>query len=257
MADALKLQQLSGMFAGMGQANATYNPAQRSMLNYLQGSAQSSIQAEAQKKAEKKAKKKSGIGGLLGGAAAIAAAPFTGGASLAYAPAAMSAGNAIEGAASGDTTSALSNAMSAGMGAYGAYKSDREPIIKKQNVASSPTNAYLNTPIAKSADSPGMFGPNTAGQEKSFGPPDKRPDMSGFMGGPHQMMQHATFSSMSPRELGKMSRTDPTFTDQLQSYLMSGGQITPQMARYFSPATKYEMRQAGYQMPGPFGVMYK
>lgn len=255
MADALKLSQLSGMFAGMGQANATYNPAQRSMLNYLQGSAQSSIQAEAQKKAEKKAKKKSGIGGLLGGAAAIAAAPFTGGASLAYAPAAMSAGNAIDSVAGGDTKSAISNAMNAGLGAYGAYSADREPIMKSGG-ATSPTAAYMNTPIAKSADSPGMFGPNTAGQEKTFGAPDKKPDMSNFMGGPAQMMRHVAFSTMSPRELGKMSRTDPTFTDQIQAYLMSGGQVTPQMARHFSPATKYEMRQAGYQMPGPFGVMY-
>jgi len=55
--DGLKLAQLSGIFAGMGQSAATYNPAQRTMMDYLQGSAQSAIQAEAQKKAEKKAKK--------------------------------------------------------------------------------------------------------------------------------------------------------------------------------------------------------
>ena len=51
MANARKLAQLSSMFAGMGQSAATYNPAQKSMLDNLQGSAQSAIAAEAQKEA--------------------------------------------------------------------------------------------------------------------------------------------------------------------------------------------------------------
>ena len=133
--DGLKLAQLSDIFAGMGQSAATYNPAQRTMMDYLQGNAQSAIQAEAQKKAEKKAKKKqsSGIGSLLGGAAAVAAAPFTGGASLAYVPAAMAGGSAVESATKGDMPGAINNTL-AGVGAgYGAYKADTTPVSATGN----------------------------------------------------------------------------------------------------------------------------
>ncbi len=142
MADGLKLSQLSGIFAGMAQGPATFNPAQRVFTDYLQGSAQSAIQAEAQKKAEKKAKKKSsGLGSLLGGAAAVAAAPFTGGASLAYLPTAMAAGGAVDSAVAGDVGGVVSNAANAVGGGYGVSQAN----------SLMPNAAFQQTPITGTA----------------------------------------------------------------------------------------------------------
>jgi len=114
--DGLKMAQLATLIAMMGQGPASRDPNTKAMNESLIGSGQSATQAEARKKAAKDAKKDKGIGKALGAAGAIAAAPFTGGASLSYLPMAVSAGGVMDSALMGNTQGATQNAMDVGMG---------------------------------------------------------------------------------------------------------------------------------------------
>jgi len=258
--DPHKLAQLSGIFAGMGQAQATFNPVQRSLTDYLQGSAQSAIQAEAQKKAEKKAKKKdSGLGSILGGVASIAAAPFTGGASLAYLPAAMSAGSAIDSAVAGDMGGAINNATNAAGGAYGAYSADRMPMqvpqIQVPSIDDRPS-AMLGEPIGMD-----VRGRADQAYEKAaaLAPGNavtgNRSDTWANMGGSAMNRSQAMMlATMKPRELRRYINSTPSAEQALMQYLQAGGTLTKQQMRSLPPSTKSDLRNYGYLVPGPFGM---
>lgn len=182
MADGLKLSQLAGLFAGMAQGPATFNPAQKVFTDYLSGSAQSAIMAESQKKAEKKAKKKSsGIGGLLGAAGSIVAAPFTGGASLAYLPTAMAAGSAVDSAVAGDVGGVVTNTANAAGSGYGAAKA----------AGPSPNAAFQQVPIAG--------GPVAAPMSNMFGSPQADPfGLGGSYGGAGKLPRAIAAPTPSP-----------------------------------------------------------
>lgn len=237
MADGLKLSQLAGIFAGMAQGPATFNPAQKVFTDYLQGSAQSAIAAEAQKKADKKAKKKSsGIGGLLGGAAAVAAAPFTGGASPAFAPAAMAAGSAVDSAVAGDVGGVVSNTVNAVGGGLGAAKAQNTPVsIPRIDRENDPFQMMESISSAK---------PNTA----------KADVWANTGGGVANRAAVTQFANMKPREIRQAINTDPAAEQALIQYLNAGGQLTPKQMRALPPTAKRAARSAGYQMPGPFGM---
>jgi hypothetical protein len=115
--DALQWAQLSGLFAGMADSQATFNPAQKALTSYLRGSSESAIMAEAQKKAAKKAKKKDTIGQILGVASMIPGPqqPFVMGANAAY-----SGYKAVSG--QGDLGENIGNMANSAAGAYGGYK---------------------------------------------------------------------------------------------------------------------------------------
>lgn len=134
MADALELSQIATLIGTMGESAAQFSPGQAQLLQRLIGSSQGMTSAEAQKKAQKEAEKKKGkgIGAMLGTVGSLAAAPFTGGASLAYLPMATAAGGAIDSAMAGNVSGAVQNAGTAGMGYFGAQD-------------------YFGTPVGKSA----------------------------------------------------------------------------------------------------------
>ena len=263
--DGLKLAQLSDIFAGMGQSAATYNPAQRTMMDYLQGNAQSAIQAEAQKKAEKKAKKKqsSGIGSLLGGAAAVAAAPFTGGASLAYVPAAMAGGSAVESATKGDMPGAINNTL-AGVGAgYGAYKADTTPVSATGNAISSV--AKMATPTATpTVGSPSMTGmPDLSSMRTSdsmaapvshasITPPSPQPNMNKIYGGPAQMMAASRIQSMKPWELRRAINSGDISSMDMANHIAAYG-ASPKLVRGMPLSMRQDMRNQGYNLPNAYG----
>lgn len=293
MADGLKLSQLAGLFAGMAQGPATFNPAQKVFTDYLSGSAQSAIMAEAQKKAEKKAKKKSsGIGGLLGAAGSIAAAPFTGGASLAYLPTAMAAGSAVDSAVAGDVGGVVNNVANAAGGAYGAAKASgpmpnaafqQAPINTTPPAGMVPMNSDPfglgkswgsagNLPRAVVAPAPsafanigdaGMF--QRAGSSEGEGemirdialakPNTAKADVwENASGGVANRQAVTQFAGMKPRELRQAINTEPAAEQALIQYLNAGGQLTPKQMRALPPSTKRQVRTYGYQMPGPFGM---
>lgn len=121
MLNSTQAYQLSTAFTPTFLADLPPTSSQSMALQMQNQTAQGGIQAELYKKGMKKQKGSSGLGSLLGGAAAVAAAPFTGGASLAFLPAAMSGGGAIESAVNGNITQAgagLLNGVSQGYGAY-------------------------------------------------------------------------------------------------------------------------------------------
>jgi len=130
--DGLQMAQLSALLAMQSLAASTHNPGQSALATHLLGSAQGAIQAEAEKKARKDAEKKKskGIGKALGAVGSVVAAPFTGGASLAFLPAAMSAGEGLENVARGNTGEGLGQ-MAGGIGmgalAYGEMPVERFP----------------------------------------------------------------------------------------------------------------------------------
>jgi hypothetical protein len=118
---SLAARQLSTMLANQSLIFAPPNSGQGRYGQSLVDSGQQMTAAQEQYIAEKKAKekeKKKGLGSILGTAGAVAAAPFTGGASLAFAPAASQLGGSI---ASGDMTGA-GQALASGIGQYGASK---------------------------------------------------------------------------------------------------------------------------------------
>lgn len=249
MADGLKLSQLAGLFAGMAQGPATFNPAQRTFTDYLQGSAQSAIAAEAQKKAEKKAKKKSsGIGGLLGAAGSIAAAPFTGGASLTYLPTAMAAGGAIDSAVAGDVGGVVSNTANAVGSGYGVSMTNNTPMAMPRLAPDSDPRQMLGNMSQKStpelAQSLSAAKPNTA----------KADVWENASGGVANRMAVTQFAGMKPRELRQAVNTNPAAEQALIQYLNAGGQLTPKQQRALPPSTKRMIRDYGYQVVGPFGM---
>jgi hypothetical protein len=249
MADGLKLSQLAGIFAGMAQGPATFNPAQRVFTDYLQGSAQSAIQAEAQRKAEKKAKKKSsGIGSLLGGAAAVAAAPFTGGASLAYVPTAMAAGGAVDSMVAGDAGGVISNTANAVGGGLSTSEARSAPM----NV---PRISMDDNPAAMLGD---MSQKSTPSLAQSVGPAKPETGKSDVWenGGGSAMARQATtqFVGMKPSEIRKTLNTSPGAEQALIQYLNAGGQLSKKQMRGIPASVKNNLRTYGYQMPGPFGI---
>lgn len=246
--DALKLAQLSGIFAGLGQSQATFNPAQRSLTDYLQGSAQSAIQAEAQKKAEKKAKKKSsGLGSILGAGASIAAAPFTGGASLAYLPAAMSAGGAIDSAVSGDIGGAVANtanAVGSPFGVGSSYSAGPLPRATTPTAPSPYTNLTSSGSTLDTVKSMQKGGPGRAEVASNM-------DLRGSAANRSQALQ---IVGMSPRELRRFANSDPAAEQAILEYLNSGGSLSSKQLRGLPVDTKQALRYNGYGVPGPFGI---
>lgn len=155
MADGLKLAQLSTLLAMMGQPGASANPGDAAFVNGLIGSGQSATMAEAQKKAEKKAKKSKGILGTVGTVGSLAAAPFTGGASLSLMPAIAGAGGALDSAMAGDSEGVVSNAMDAGMG-YMMHKS--MPASSKSNTKAQPKMDVMPDDLARADEIDPSFG---------------------------------------------------------------------------------------------------
>ena len=261
MADGLKLAQLAGIFAGMADSQATYNPAQKALTSYLQGSAQSAIQAEAQKKAQKKAKKKSGVFGALGTVGSLVAAPFTGGASLAYLPAAAAAGGVVDSAMGGDLTGALNNAVNAGTGAYGAYSAQRTPI--NMSGGASPT---VNSPAKMMDEIPtlgGGFNNAIGGMERGGSPVNgvnlaAKPstlNQDALKGSAFNRSKVVGLGMMSPRELGEFTRTTPDAEQYITQAIAAGVPFSRAQIRHWSPSVKQAVRQAGYPVPGPFGMV--
>ena len=111
---SLQASQMAAQLAALSQMFTTGNPGMAQYGAFLQDSAQGQASAQQDYIARKKAKEeeeKKGLGGMIGGAVGLAAAPFTGGASLAAVPGLMSAG---QGVASGDYAGAVGGLASAG-----------------------------------------------------------------------------------------------------------------------------------------------
>jgi len=248
MADGLKLAQLSGLAAGLAAGPATFNPAQRTFVDYLQGSAQSAISAEAQKKAEKKAKKKKGILGTLGAVGAVAAAPFTGGASLAYLPTAMAAGNAVDSAVSGDLGGAVTNAANAVGSGYGAKVAGNAPAI-----SGPPSVSPDNNPMAM-LDAIGDRAPAATSMMSQPASTNKADSWQNLSGGAANRTAVQQVASLSGRDMRKMANNDPNFKNNLLQYLQSGGTLSKKQLSALPSTTKQDLRAAGYVIPGPFGL---
>lgn len=246
MADGLKLSQLAGLTAGMAQGPATFNPVQKALTDYLSGSAQSMIAAEAQKKAAKKAKKKIGIGQILGAAGSIAAAPFTGGASLAYLPAAMSAGSAIDSAVSGDWGSAVTNTANAVGGGYGASKALSAPL---SNIA--PMDRSIPQMLGETMESPAAARASLAGAPQSDAKANVWENASG---GAANRAVVSGIANMSRRDLRKAFNNDDEFGVMLRQYLDAGGTLSRKQAAAIPLGDRRSLRSDGYAIPGPFGL---
>ena len=232
MADGLKLSQLAGLFAGMAQGPATFNPAQKVFTDYLQGSAQSAIMAESQKKAEKKAKKKSsGIGGMLGAAGSIVAAPFTGGASLDYLPTAMAAGSAVDSAVAGDVGGVVTNTANAVGGGLKQAKIDNTPMTMTRLNPDNDPQQMLGNMSQKSA-------PEIAQSLSSAKPNTAKADVwENASGGVANRQAVTQFAGMKPREIRQAINTNPAAEQALIQYLNAGGQLTPKQMRALPPLT--------------------
>lgn len=115
--------QISSILGNVGSLGAYSNPRDAQLQERLDKQNRAALQAEAQKQAKKEAEDgNSGIGSLIGTAASVAAAPFTGGTSLMYAPAAASIGSGVESAIGGDFGAAAQQIAGGGAEAYGMYK---------------------------------------------------------------------------------------------------------------------------------------
>lgn len=118
---ALTASQLSTQLAALAGVFAPPSSGQGRYAAFLQDSGQGMSEAQAdymERKKQKEAAKKKGLGSMLGTGAALAAAPFTGGASLALAPAASQVGGGIASGNWGDVASGLA---SGAMGAKSAF----------------------------------------------------------------------------------------------------------------------------------------
>lgn len=293
--DALKWAQLSGLFAGMADSQATFNPAQKALTTYLQGSAQSAIAAEAQKKAQKKAKKKSsGIGGLLGTVGSLVAAPFTGGASLAYLPAAAAAGGVVDSAINKDLTGAITNAANAGAGAYGAYKASAVPAYQSADIgtpaptpetsmwgpklapdpfaldSSAASGVNMSLPRAQAAPKASMFSNMASAPSVNINTPYQpaasseaegessmgvgRINSDKLTGSAFNRAQVASIAGMNPHDLARWAHSTPGAAGYLTQAQNAGVALTPHQLRRLPPSVKYDMRQAGNSVPGPMGL---
>lgn len=142
--NGLEMAQMATLLAMAGQGPASRDANSKALNESLIGSGQGVITAEAKKKAAKDAKKDKGIGKMLGAGAALAAAPFTGGASLSYLPMATSIGGTLDSAMMGDTGGITQNAMDAGMG-YMMSKSIPKPAAP---AAPAPSTTPGPTPMS-------------------------------------------------------------------------------------------------------------
>lgn len=166
---SLQASQMAAQLAALSQMFTTGNPGQAQYGAYLQDSAATQASAQQDYIARKKAKeeeKKKGLGGLLGGAVGVAAAPFTGGASLAAVPGLMSAG---QGVASGDYTGAIGGLASAGAagmdaGLFGGGKTD--PFTDPSKGVTSVVGSTPTTDTAAMMANGYQFNPLTGKWEK-------------------------------------------------------------------------------------------
>lgn len=248
--DGLKLAQLSSIFAGMGQSAATYNPAQRSLLNYLQGSSQSAIAAEAQKKAEKKANKKDTLGTILGVASAIPGPqqPFVMGANTAYGgyKALKGGGEASGGSDLGSAITNTANMADGFGGAMDAYEKQRTP-------APVPLTSAPKSPTGDGVPNWGNAGSAMGGMDK---PNTNNADVwANTQGGIAQKAPLMKFYGMKPHELRDALHSSPNGEQELTSYLSAGGQLSERQLASLPPSAKRHLRQLGYDIPGPLGVL--
>lgn len=219
--DALQAQQIAAFLAMTGQQFAGPNPnsaaAQQSAA--MLDAAQAGVAAEAQKKAEKKAKKKQnkGIGRIVGSAAAVAAAPFTGGTSLAFLPAAAQAGDAIESGARGNWMGAAGSALGAVGQGYGGWKSTRPPAgapdldsdpqaMLGPEISPPPAGASMGAPdpmFGKTVQSAPIPPPGAAAPPAA---PAAAPGIPAGQGQQRMTMQEAQASGLSEEQIGEMYR---------------------------------------------------
>ncbi len=171
---ALQAYQLSAATSaltsnfGPGRATiggASYTTPQQEFADSLMSGAQAGIQTENAKEAARKAKKKNkGIGSLIGAAGAIAAAPFTGGASLAYIPTAMAAGGAAESAISGDVGGAVQQGAGALQSGYATAYPQSYAVPQTAPAAAAPAPVTTpQQPLVSATDLP----PMTLGQPQA------------------------------------------------------------------------------------------
>lgn len=262
MADGLKLAQLASIFAGMADSQATYNPAQKALTSYLQGSAQSAIKAEAQKKAQKKAKKKQGssLPGIFG----IGADLLSGNTSAAgnkFVSQGVEAIPALFGAPGGNLSGDISNVFNMGADAYGAYKSRNTPI--NMSGGASPT---VDSPAKMMDEIPnwgGGFNNAIGGMERGGSPVNgvnlaAKPstlNQDALKGSAFNRSKVVGLGMMSPRELGEFTRTTPDADQYMVQAMAAGVPFSPAQWRHVAPSVKHAVRQSGYPVPGPFGMV--
>lgn len=280
--------QLSGLTAVPGSSQSRYAAgAQDQFAAQIQNQALKKAQEEAEKK--KKGALGGKLGSILGTVAGVAAAPFTGGASLAI-PAALAAGGSMVGSAAGQAIGGgevdpMSVLMAGGQGAMGGLSAGMAGPMAAGASAAPTTTAGIPTafgipsaadivttgaqgipaaagaagqtfsPIAQAAmrAAPSFLGMGGGGGGNISGPPPVQPPMQ--YAHPSQAMGRTEFGDMRPMEIRRYAAENPGALAEMQQYLNQGGELTPRQQAGMGRPLRTGLQDAGYELASRGGLI--